>query len=304
MSVKLITEGIWDEITLAVKKSKIKSFVAVAYFGQNGAEMLPLNEGSVLLVDASEKAVKSGQTSPNELLKLYHNGVKIYSQEDLHAKIFIIGKTLYVGSTNVSGNSKNRLTEAVIKSTDKVAIEDAKAFIESKCELEMGEEELTELQKIYVAPKNSGGGRKTSTVTLSDFYIYRLTETEYTPKQEEEVVKGRIEAEKNRITKPRHKVDEFVWTKDLKAKKGDIIFQITKEGKKFYCSPPGRLIYTRDVTEEKEDSIICFVEIPERKRKNLELLTLNLDEKEIKSLNKSGRKSKLLAKRLIILFGN
>jgi len=71
MSVKLITEGIWDEITLAVKKSKIKSFVAVAYFGQNGAEMLPLNEGSVLLVDASEKAVKSGQTSPNELLKLY-----------------------------------------------------------------------------------------------------------------------------------------------------------------------------------------------------------------------------------------
>ena len=304
MSVKLITEGIWNEITLAVKKSKIKSFVAVAYFGQNGAEMLPLKEGSTLLVDASEKAVKSGQTCPDELLKLYNKGVKIYSLEDLHAKIFIIGKTLYVGSTNVSGSSKNRLTEAVIKCTDKVSIDEAKAFIESICELEMGEEELTELQKMYVAPKFLGRGRKSSKGTQSDFYVYKLIKNEYTPKQEEEAIKGRIEAEKNRITKTRHIVDEFIWTKDNKAKKGDVIFQITQEGKKNYCSPPGRLIYTREVTEEKEDSIICFVEIPDRKRKNLELLTSSLDEKEIKSLNKSGRKSKSLAKKLIILFVN
>jgi len=304
MSVKLISEGIWDEITLAVKKSKIKSIVAVAYFGQNGAEMLPLNEGSTLLVDASEKAVKTGQTCPAELLKLYYKGVKIYSLEDLHAKIFVIGKTLYVGSTNVSGNSKNRLIEAVIKTTDKHAIDDAKAFVESKCELEMGENELTELKKMYVAPKFSGRKRKIEIGIQSGFYIFKLKETKYSIKQEEEVEKGRIEAEKKRINKARHKVDEFIWTKDIKAKTGDIIFQITEDGKKNYCSPPGRLIYTRDVTEEKKESKICFVEIPERKRKNLESLKLNLDEKEIALLSKSGRKSKSLAKKLMILFDN
>ena len=92
MAIKLITKKIWSTITKAVKLSKTKSIVAVAYFGQNGSSMLPIKKGSTLLVDASEKAVKSGQTCPDELLKLYQKGVHIYSLENLHAKLFVIGK--------------------------------------------------------------------------------------------------------------------------------------------------------------------------------------------------------------------
>ena len=51
--VNLITKNIWFDLTKVVKANKSKSVVAVAYFGQNGANMLPLTKGSVLVVDAS-----------------------------------------------------------------------------------------------------------------------------------------------------------------------------------------------------------------------------------------------------------
>lgn len=68
--IKLLTGNIWSELTKTVRKSRLKSIVAVAYFGKNAANMLPLSKGSVLLVDASVTALKNGQTCPDELLKL------------------------------------------------------------------------------------------------------------------------------------------------------------------------------------------------------------------------------------------
>ena len=131
---QLITNNIWQTLTSALKNTNGKSIVAVAYFGQNGAKMLPLKKGDILVVDASEKALKTGQTCPDELLKLYNKGVQVYSFDNLHAKLFLIGNVLYCGSTNVSGNSAKRLKEAILTTNDKIAIEDAKTFIKSLCQ--------------------------------------------------------------------------------------------------------------------------------------------------------------------------
>lgn len=101
MDAELVTRNLWPTITKAAEQSKFRSYGAVAYFGKGGAKMLPLRTGSILIVDASETAVKSGQDCPAELVILYHQGVRIFSHPKLHAKIYVIGKRLFIGSANV-----------------------------------------------------------------------------------------------------------------------------------------------------------------------------------------------------------
>jgi hypothetical protein len=308
MAVTLITKNIWATLTKAAKLSKTKSMVAVAYFGQQGASMLPLKKGSTLLVDASEKAVKSGQTCPDELLKLYYKGVQIYSLENLHAKLFVIGKELFIGSTNVSGNSSKLLQEAIVKTNDKQAIQDAKAFIESHTgTLEMGEEQLMRLQKLYRPPKFAGlkaqvKKRKSAKTNHPSFLVYKLEKNIFTEKEREEAVEGRKEAKNHRINKSRHVLDEFIWGDNLVAKKGDVIMQIIDEGDKVYVAPPGTLIHVRKWNNGKKITNFCYVEIPDKNRKNISYLKKHFNRKTFKLINRNGRKSKAVAEELISLW--
>src|SRR5712664_1556260 len=117
MTSTLLTHRIWPTLTAAAKGARVKPAVAVAYFGQGAAKLLPLPNGSWLVVDASESAVKSGQTCPAELKKLLKRGVRIYSRKNLHAKIFVFGPKAFIGSANVSRNSASMLHEAVVAIT-------------------------------------------------------------------------------------------------------------------------------------------------------------------------------------------
>ena len=215
MAIELITKNVWAEITKAVKTSKVKSMVAVAYFGQNAAAMLPLKKGSILLVDASEKSVKCGHTCPAELLKLYYKGVQIYSLENLHAKIYLVDKNMFIGSANVSGNSARVLKEAIIKTNDKRSLEDAKEFIILHCRIEMGDEELKRLEKIYNPPKN-GGPRSTLKKTnpkgtQPKFIVVKLEAHTWTKEENAQFQMGLKDAKKKRINKTRHKLNEFLY---------------------------------------------------------------------------------------------
>lgn len=289
-TVSLLTKNIWSELTKAVKVGKSKSIVAVAYFGQNGASMLPLTKGSVLVVDASLKALKTGQTCPHELLKLYYKGVHIYSKENLHAKLFILGNNLYCGSTNVSGRSANHLHEALIKTSDKVAIADAKEFIHSLCRMELGEEEIKGLNKYYNPPKVFGG-KTNIEVSDGEFHICKLDVADWSEGEQAQVEIGRALAENNRIKKSRHFVDEFLWAGEMSFKKGDTILQIVNEGDKTYVSPPGKLIHVRKWSNGKKTKYCCYLEMPDKRRKNLELVKRQLSEIDSRAIDRQGKKN-------------
>jgi predicted Fe-Mo cluster-binding NifX family protein len=51
-----------------------------------------------LVVNASVAAVTSGQTSPQALLALHRKGVRIYSNAQLHAKVYVFGSKAFIGS--------------------------------------------------------------------------------------------------------------------------------------------------------------------------------------------------------------
>lgn len=306
MSTELITQNIWQRLTQAVKKTKTKSIVAVAYFGKGGATMLPLAKGSTLLVDASEKAVKSGQTCPAELIKLYNRGVLIYSLQDLHAKLFIVGNALYIGSTNVSGRSSTLLTEILIKITDKNSIFDAKQFISNLCKVELGSELLSELNAKYRPPHIPGGKiagkRNSSNSTKPSFCIYHLNASGFDEDEQEQSKIGSKEAGKNRINKSRHYVDEFVWRGDFKPKKMDIVMQILDEGDKVYVSPPGIIIHQRKWKSGNKNKTICFVECPDNRRKEITKFKKRLTKQETKQLNRNGKASKALTEKIFSLW--
>src|SRR5687767_9700953 len=111
--VKFLAPSAWNDITIAAKSMKDPAFVAVAYFSARGDTLLPLRKGSTLVVDASVETVSIGATCPTALRRLLNRGVEIYSVRNLHAKLFVFGKSVFIGSTNASTMSEKYLLEAV-----------------------------------------------------------------------------------------------------------------------------------------------------------------------------------------------
>jgi hypothetical protein len=160
MKTQFVTRGIWKSLTASAKAARKPALVAVAYFGQGASKLLPLRAGSRLVVDASESAVKSGQTHPADLKKLQKRGVVIYSYPSLHAKVYAFDGFAFVGSANASGRSAGVLTEAVVKTSDQAVVRSAKEFVRDLCRDELSPSRLDQLQKMYQPPRIPGGGKE------------------------------------------------------------------------------------------------------------------------------------------------
>src|SRR6516162_9259529 len=126
--MKFLSDNLWQRITSLAKKNAHRSFVAVAYFGGAASELLPLRKGSILVVDMSAKAVRSGQTDPKEIIKLLDEGVEVHSVENLHAKVFVLGSRGIIGSANASQHSASRLIEAAVVVADKRVVAACRSF--------------------------------------------------------------------------------------------------------------------------------------------------------------------------------
>lgn len=293
MSANLLTEKVWNSITKAVKNSKFKSYVAVAYFGQGGAKLLPLSSGSILVVDASEGAVKSGQTCPPELIKLQTRGVKIFSHTHLHSKIFVIGTKLFIGSANVSTRSANILTEALFTTTDRNVVAKTKKYIQELAKYELGPERLKALSKIYKPPRNGGNRKQKEGLENSpQLFLYRLALKGYTVEEEIYAKSGKKEAEKKRINR-KFNLDEFAWSEknNINAREGDIAMQIVNDEEKTYVSVPGTIINIKRWHRKGRAHAIFHVEVPVRRRKNIELVKRRLSESAKRALKRSSRKN-------------
>jgi hypothetical protein len=74
MTSQFVSKGAWKLLTAAAKSARKPALVAVAYFGKGASKLLPLPSGSHIVVDASEHAVKNGQTHPKDLKNLQDSG--------------------------------------------------------------------------------------------------------------------------------------------------------------------------------------------------------------------------------------
>jgi phosphatidylserine/phosphatidylglycerophosphate/cardiolipin synthase-like enzyme len=217
MNSQFVSKGAWKSLTAGAKSARRPALAAVAYFGKGASKLLPLPSGSHLVVDASEHAVKKGQTHPSDLKRLQRDGVVIFSSPSLHAKVFVFGNVAFIGSTNASQRSSRILTEAIVKTSDRAVVRSAKAFVKSLCLDELGPDRLTKLQKLYRPPQVPGGGAspkkaRSQTKRLRLAQLWPIDAPEGSEATEE---KGLKVAKSRRKKKRGYILESFWWTANV-----------------------------------------------------------------------------------------
>ena len=296
MSTSFISQNIWSQLTKAARDSRQRCAVAVAYFGAGASRRLPLPKGSCLVVDASEHAVGSGQTCPDDLVKLQKRGIKVYSVPNLHAKVFVVGRTAYVGSANVSNNSASRLVEAVVRTTDPDAVHAAQQFVRNLCLHELTPTVLERLSKLYRPPHVPGRkkGPKPPDIlpnrpALPRLLLAQLHLKEWSDRDQAAHDKGLIIA-KTRQEHPRSfELESFRNTGRCPYQKGDVVIQVTDEGKsRILVTPPANVRYIRTLRNGSRRVSFVYLERPARPRRRKKTLAKKLGRGWLKRLGRNG----------------
>jgi len=247
---QFLSDDAWKSITRTVRREPARCDIAIAYFADSGASLLPLKSGSLLVVDASDASVKAGRTCPSELRKLMAEGVRIHTVANLHAKVLVTPSIVFVGSTNVSRNSRDHLLEAVISCSDKRLIAGCRAWVRSLSGVELGPGEIERLESIYRPPKFAPpeGRRKTPGGGIAPRQQKRTwlakTETRSYDRDESSTQrKGLPQARAQISDRKRFEVDDFVFHGGLNGlKRGDIVVVVEETSRGEYVSPPGRVL--------------------------------------------------------------
>jgi hypothetical protein len=161
--VQFAGEDVWKAID-AIRGVGGSLRLAVAYLSSD--TRLRLQRGDAAIVDASDSAIKSSQTSAKVLDSAFKIGVKLFSHDHLHAKVITTGTKILVGSANVSQTSPD-LAEAAITSSDASALATANAWWERR-KAESIEIDSEFIAKIKLIPVEHRGRGKRSKPTLAE----------------------------------------------------------------------------------------------------------------------------------------
>jgi hypothetical protein len=119
---KLLSDALWPQVANLARNHRC--FAAIAYVT---TEHLRFSVGDVLITDASNAAIASGETSASVLRNIFDRGANVFSLSGLHSKIAVCGEIAIVGSANLSNSN---LIEASVCTDDPVTVSQALAFID------------------------------------------------------------------------------------------------------------------------------------------------------------------------------
>lgn len=257
MGELLTHEKAWQRISKLAKRRPSRCQVAVAYFNAGASDLLPLKRGSTLVVDLSERAVGSGQTKPTEVGKLLKKGVDVYSVENLHAKVFVIGNRALVGSSNASSNSAHRLIEALIDTSETSIVSACRKFVFGLRGEPVTPGQIKRLAKHWHPPKfgfASGKKRKRHRTVPSHAALWAVAlELDDFDKADREAEKRSEDRAKPRLSSSRRFfIDGFKlygsWTNRIRP--NNMVIQVVSENAAApMVSPPSRVL---DITSYRK----------------------------------------------------
>jgi hypothetical protein len=272
----LSNETLWQNLSARIKAAHHVD-AAIAYFGKDGAKLLPLRSGDRLIVDMSPATVRAGGTNPHEVEKLIDRGVQVFTRRCLHAKTLVADNSVISGSANVSNRSQQVLDEAGILTNDRSAVRRAREFIQRLCTEPVRPEYLEKCKQLYRPPpppkdvpvNGKNGQHRTKHAKL---WIVNLREGSVPEPEVERYEQGNAKAEKLVKAEARSKTDSFHWpykprmANELEV--GDWIIEIIKyKDTTITVSPPGALLfidsYVRDRKLGKE-RYVFHLEVPKR----------------------------------------
>ncbi|HTQ39903.1 MAG TPA: phospholipase D-like domain-containing protein [Pirellulales bacterium] len=261
---KLITGRVWKEITARAKQTKRRSTVAVAYF--SSAQLLPLNSGSTLVIDMSERAVRAGQTNPTAVVAMLRKGVNVHSVENLHAKVFVIGSRAIIGSANVSATSANYLIEAAIETNDRKTVKAYREWVNSLTGDRVTLRQAIRLQKLYVPPRGFNRRKKRNgklTPQHSPLWTVVTRFGNWNEEEQEAEQIGTPKARKQLRSSRYYDVYNFSWLGSAfakTAKRNDLVIEkVEQSARNIRIFPPRRIIHLQRY--RNSNGFMCFLEM-------------------------------------------
>ncbi len=252
-------EQLWPRITKLSKAAGSRR-VAVAYLARGASKLLTLGEDDVLVVDMGDASVKTGRTDPQEVLSYLKKGVRVFSIENLHAKVFVLGRHVIVGSSNVSGHSRDNLVEAAIESVDPKLRASITAWIESLSIAPVTPKLAEAKLKLYKPPKWGSPSRGTPRAkpqekrkgprpTVGRVWIINTKPATFHA-DENEILDAQKASAKRMLKHPsRYWVDTIRYAAPAKfareARPGHTVIEINRDGATIEVWPPARVVYRR-----------------------------------------------------------
>jgi hypothetical protein len=202
----------------------------------------------------------------------------------------------FIGSANASNRSAGQLTEAVVRTPDKIVVRSARAFVRSLCRDELSPERLAQLQKLYRPPRVPGGNKKIQRLssrnavgTLPRLFLAQLKRDD-PPEGSELANEAGLTFAK---TKQQHKrayvlTDYFRVGKNI-VRKGDKVIQVLEEvDGRILVDAPGDVVHTRVWRSKERRVTFIYLEHPDVRRIGLDDLARRLGQGAKKKLNRDG----------------
>ena len=253
---QLITEAIWPKVAAIANKAS-RRYAALAYVTSDAH--LKFRRDDVLVCDASDTAVRSGETSADLLRRWFDKGVEIHSLKNLHAKVVVMGRTALIGSCNLSRSSHKTLYEAAVLTHQMKMVSQAKAYVrqlvESGLATEVDEPFLRRIAKIPVTPRRGGGGgiRKALPELGSRCWLVSVKELDEEAFPEEQALVADAEEHIREESGNSELSPEFLRFTDRsrfrkEAKAGDTVIQIwsKRNSDRVSVYPPTALLFRQD----------------------------------------------------------
>ena len=122
----LISERVWNAVAPLLDGRSGEVWAAFGYVGVDAPKILPLGAKDTLVFDGSDANVVAGVVNPDAVAAFLEAGCRCFTLSGLHAKMLVSSDPpiAIVGSANLSGNSRDHLAEAAIR-TDEPDILDA-----------------------------------------------------------------------------------------------------------------------------------------------------------------------------------
>ena len=267
-SVLLTNELLWERIKEKTKKAK-RIHAALAYYGEIGGDYLNLKKGDKLVVDMSLSTVKSGGTDPFAIQRLVDQGVKVYSRGNLHAKMIVADRFVFVGSANASQNSLDKLDEATIMTSERVVQKRAKEFINGICTEPVRTEYLEICKKHYKSSarkfnKVSSSATKSKRFKKAKLWIVNLHMYALPENEEQSYEVGEVKAKGLIKDQEQSKLYDFLWP--VRPKMADelspgdwIIMMIKDDDENILVSPPGQFLHLHQYIRDKKNKKYRYV---------------------------------------------
>jgi phosphatidylserine/phosphatidylglycerophosphate/cardiolipin synthase-like enzyme len=100
----------WTQVARLIRGHR--KTAAIAYVSK-GAPLL-FEDRDTLVCDASDGAIKAGQTDARTLGRFLKAGATLFSFRNLHAKLLVSGNVTVIGSANLSSSAQEHLVEALL----------------------------------------------------------------------------------------------------------------------------------------------------------------------------------------------